>query len=227
MLLGVFLVGMFLLTILLAAYGTDTIGSVTKTYTSTSSKGGTTYHVKYRYVAGDRSYTNSGTVSAATYATLSDPRNLEGERPTVRLRYLKFNTYHHEVLTQNHSAWTEAAQLALFALFWNGVLSIFVTVLWVLPIRHVLLIKHGEATPGTIISTRSRSGKSTTYYATFRFRDAESGREIEREMTIPGRAQYEAAEAGRAVTVIYKPGNPKRSVVYELSGCTVEGAQSS
>jgi hypothetical protein len=71
---------------------------------------------------------------------------------------------------------------------------------------------------------RVKHGKTTSYYASFCFTDPASGKELKREMALPGRAEYEAAKSRYAVTVLYNPRRPRRALVYELSGYRVEGA---
>ena len=112
----------------------------------------------------------------------------------------------------------------LIGLFWNGILSVFVVIAWVIPIRARNLVKHGETAAGTVVSSRVRTGKNTTYYVVFRFSDPQSGEELQREMAVP-RAKYDLAKPENRVTVIYWPGNLKRAIAYELSGYSVEGAQ--
>jgi hypothetical protein len=125
----------------------------------------------------------------------------------------------HDVqLTESRSVWGQVGQFLFIALFWNGILSVFVTLAWVAPIRRYLLVRNGSVTEGTIVSKRERSGKGMTYYVKFRFRNPEDGTEIEREMTLPGKAAYDAAQHGRPVTVIYSPQNPRRAVIYEFCG---------
>lgn len=49
-----------------------------------------------------------------------------------------------------------------------------------------------------------------------------TGHEIKREMLLPGRAQYEQAQARSPVTVLFDPQKPKRAIVYELCGYRVD-----
>src|SRR5437867_3035224 len=49
MLVGIFLIARLVLTALTAVFGTDRVATVTKAYTSQTSKGGTIYHIDYHY----------------------------------------------------------------------------------------------------------------------------------------------------------------------------------
>jgi hypothetical protein len=225
MCVGVAMAGRLILTVLAAVYGKNLVAKVTDTHTSRGSKGGTTYHVAYTYSVEGREYSDTDTVRAGTYEALRNPKILEGRAATVRVRYLGSGPLHFHVLTQDGSAWGAVGFLLFFVLFWNGLLSVFVYVLWVAPIRQRSLIRNGEVTAGTIVSSRVHRGKGTTYYATFRFRDPERGEEITQEMQVPGEAQHSALKPGFEVTVLYDPSKPKRATVYEFCGYKVDGAQ--
>jgi hypothetical protein len=225
MLAGLCLAGSLVVTLLVAAFGTDVAATVTKTRTSQSSKGGTVYYIYYRYSAGGREYTNSQTVGANAYTPVSHPEDPGGRAATVRVRHFALGPLHYQLLPQEESPWKLAGVQLFAVLFWNGILSVFVYWAWVVPIRQRLLVRHGHATAGTIVHTRVRRGKSTTYYATFRFTDPANGREVKAEMALPGKDQYDAAHAGRVVTVLYDPRNPRRALVYELCAYEAAGAQ--
>lgn len=222
-LIGIGLIGYFILTVLAAAFGTDITATVTKAHTEHRSKGGMNYHVDYTYSADGRQYTNSDNVGASTFAAVNRPAEIEEGTATVRVRHLNLSPWHRQLLIEGHSPWVSAGQMLFAALFWNGILSIFLTLAWVLPIRKRNLIRHGFATTGTIVSKRMREGKSISYHATFGFRNPEDGQEFKREMQLTGKTDYEAAKAGQPVTVIYSERNPRRAIIYELSGYHVPG----
>jgi hypothetical protein len=227
MAVGICIAGAFVLTVLVAVFGTDSTGSVLELSKSRGRKGGTVYNVRYRYGIGWRCYTNSASVGWPLFSGLSRPNILEGQQVPVKVRHIQFGPLHYHVFTEAHSAWAEAGPMLLFALFWNGIMSIFVYALWIAPLRLRGLVRHGQAVAGQVVTTRVRRGKSTAYYATFRFTDPENGQEIEREMILPGSAQYDQTRAGMPVTVLYDPRKPKRAVAYELCGYRVvapEGA---
>jgi hypothetical protein len=223
---GIFIAAMLVLTVLVALFGTDSTGSVLALSTSRGRKGGTTYTVKYRYCIGWSCYTNSASVAWQLFSSLNGPHSLEGQPVPVKVRYVQLGPLHYHVFTEEHSAWGEALSLLLFALFWNAIISVFVYALWIAPLRLRLLIRNGQAVAGQVVTSRVRRGKSTSYYATFRFIDPENGQEIQREMTLPDRAQYDRARAGLPVTVLYDPRKPKRAIAYELCGYRVGSTSS-
>lgn len=222
MAVGVVMIGLLLMTLAVALFGTDVPATLTNIHTSHSRKGGTIYHVGYTYRFAGRDYTNSGTVGAQTYSQLKRASAEDAPPATLRVRHFELGPIHYQVLTEEHSAWNSVVPLLCFVLFWHGILSVFVYLVWVSPIRTARLIRHGEAAPGAIVKVReSRGNKSTSYYATFRFNDPATGTEIQREMRLPGRAQYDLAQPGVAVTVLFDPRKPRRALVYEFSGYRV------
>jgi Protein of unknown function (DUF3592) len=218
---GVVMAVAFVLTVIVALWGTNTTGSVLALSTSRSSKGHMTYNVKYRYCIGWRCFTNSASVGSQLFQSLSRPTNLEGAPTPVKVRFISLDRLHYHVFTEEHSAWAEAGPLLLFVLFWNALLSVFVYIIWVAPLRERALLRNGQIVPGEIVSTRERRARGVTYYATFRFTDPSTGQEIKREMTLPSRAKYDEARTGKPVTVIYNPRKPKRAVAYEMSSYRV------
>lgn len=114
---------------------------------------------------------------------------------------------------------------AFFALLWNAILVVFLHHMWWPRVRTRLLLKYGQACPGTITQARTETGRSTTYHATFRFVDPATRRSIEQSMAL--RAEDYAAALSRArdrvqVTVLFDPRRPRRAVVYEVCGEVVE-----
>jgi hypothetical protein len=222
---GLFLLGHLAMSFLVAALGTDLRAEVTQTHTSRGSKGSISYQVQYNYAAGDMHYKSSGSVQARTYARLDRPQSAEatGPLPTVGIRLLQMGPLHYHLLTEDRSAWREGLDSLFIALFWNGILSVFIILLWIAPIRARSLVRHGQVAVGTVVKTRVNRGKSYTYYATFQFRNPENGAEIEKEMSVP-KARFDDAIPGRVVTVIYDLRKPRRAIAYELSEYKVTGS---
>ena len=224
---GGMIIGQFALAVLVAAFGTDVDATVTKARPSETSKGGTIYYLEYRYSADGQTFNDTESVGAGTYAAASRPEVLEGRAATVRVRHLAAGPARYHLFTQEHSAWGEAGEKLFFALFWNGILSVFVYLFWVRPIRERRLVRYGEAIPGTIVSTRERKGRGTTYYATFRFNEPASGQAITREMELRSEGANAAARPGLAVTVLCHPRHPRRALVYELCAYRVADSPAS
>ena len=119
------------------------------------------------------------------------------------------------------SHWGGVVVLLVWSAFWNGIMSVFWYVLWIKPLRRRQLYKRGLVTTGTVVSKRVRTGKNSTYYVAYTFRDPETGQSIKAETTVAAAAWNRAME-GQSVTVLYAANNPKRSTVYEYGGYGVD-----
>ena len=223
MCVGVALFAFWILTVIATVFGTETSAVVTKTHVTKGSKGGTNYSIDYRYSVDGQSYTNSSSVEHHIYATVDDPQKIEEGLASLRIRHIGLGSWHSSLVQEKYS-WKKIGFLLFAMLFWNGIMSVFVYIAWVAPLRTRWLVRHGIATPGTIVGRRKVYGKRIQYYVTFKFQEPVSGQEFQREMQVPGEKYYDIAKEGRAVTVLYKPGKRKRSLVYELCGYHVDGA---
>ena len=213
--LGIMIVGIVLLRVLTALFGTDRDAVVTKADRRTS-KGETFHVVDYAYRVNGHDYSSSESVSPSVYAL----NGTSDGKATVRVRYFGIDGAHYSLIVQGISWWKSIGGMLLMALFWNGILSIFLYIAWIDPIRHRQLMRDGSVTTGTIVGRNISRGKTVRYYAVVRF-----GEDIERHVSI-SEQDYEVATEGRPVTVIYDPRKPKRATVYEFSGYTVDGAVS-
>ncbi|MEZ0265192.1 MAG: DUF3592 domain-containing protein, partial [Phycisphaerae bacterium] len=87
------------------------------------------------------------------------------------------------------------------------------------PRRRRWLYTDGTAVPGTVTGGRvARVKGGTLYYVWYEFAPADGSGRRESKQMVAGPEEYAAALSGRPVTVLYDPGRPKRSVVYEYGG---------
>jgi hypothetical protein len=218
-LVGIGAAGYLLFLLLWRLFGSDIPGVVTGTEISTSSKGGITYLVKYQYEVGGERKSGAAGVKLELYQRY----RLQSEpKPGVTIHYFALGPLEHAVLREGGSLWTEIGMLALWAGFWNTVVVAALHQVWIVPLRVRGLYKNGEATFGTLVSKRIKTGRSASYYATYTFREGVTGelRQVESEVwNVPA---WNAMRAGEPVTVLYAPNNPKRSTVYELGGYWLE-----
>ena len=101
-------------------------------------------------------------------------------------------------------------------------MSLFVYAIWVKPIQSRLLYKNGESTAGKLVSKRVRTGKSSSYYVSYRFNDPSTGQEYESEIQVWKVEDWQQAVESQPVTVLFAKNNPKRSTIYEYGGYRVE-----
>ncbi len=108
------------------------------------------------------------------------------------------------------------------------VLAFLLLALWLFlvtrPRRYERLYTHGVAVPGQIVNRRKvyRSKIGLQYFVYYTFEADGTGQRVMTVRTAPTVKEFNAAEPGRAVTVLHEPGNPRFSVVYEYGGyrCT-------
>lgn len=220
MLIGIGAAGYLIFLLLWRLFGADLPATVMDTKVSHSSKHGDTYYLNYRFESGGETRFDSGAVSWSLYQLY---QNKNQTNPPVTVHYLGIGPLHHSALREGQSLWGEIGFLTLWACFWNGILSIFVYQIWVKPLRTRMLFKYGESTPGTLLRKRANTGKSTTYYVSYRFNDPYSGQPYESEIVVWKTDDWREAREGQPVTVLYSRNNPKRSTVYEFGGYRVEG----
>jgi hypothetical protein len=207
------------LSVVWAAFGTDHQARVERTWTTRRSKGGYTYRVAYAYPLGPGGAVrhDEAVVSARTYRTLTAHRPKGGPPATLRVRSIGSAPplMYDGVIEAGGSPWSKVGMVWFFATFWNGVLSVFVYILYLAPRRVRRLYRSGIPVAGRIVSKRDwRGGKSTAYYVRYAFENPDAG-PCEREMNVSPRS-YQLATPGDAVTILYDPRKPKRSVIYEL-----------
>ena len=85
------------------------------------------------------------------------------------------------------------------------------------------LARNGTPTHGTITAKRQMRGKGTTYRLVFEYSietaDGPAMREAEMDVTAK---QFKCVSTGQAVTVLYDPERPERSMIYSLSEYQVQ-----
>jgi len=222
MLVGIGAIGYLVFLLLWHVFGTDFPATVIDTKVSHSSKHGDSYILNYRFEAGGETKFDSGTVGWSVYQTYQ--KKTPGQtNPPVTVHYLGLGPLHHAALRESSSPWSEMGFVTLWAIFWNGVLSIFVYQIWVKPIRARLLYKNGDSTAGKLLKKRVQTGKSSAYYVSYRFNEPVSGQQYESEILVWSHDSWLQAVEGQPVTVLFARNNPKRSTVYEFGGYRVDG----
>jgi len=208
---GIGLIGALLVTALACLYGTDTTGYVTSTRTG-SSKGHATYTVEYRYDGAAPGLTGETSVTPAIYASL---KRTKGAAPAeVQVSHYELGPIHVSELAVVETLSSRLGFLSVFAAIWNASIGIFLWALYVVPYRDKQLVRLGARTPGKVTAKRTSRGRNTSYYVSYGYETA-SGELVEQEMGTRSEL-WSQLEEGAAVTVLYWPDRPKRSVAYEL-----------
>jgi hypothetical protein len=195
-------------------FGTDIPGVATGTEVEPYSKG-IHYRVKYTYQLGNETKAATEAVSHDVYERFHQQ---EKDKPSVTVHYFALGSFEHRRLREAGSLWLGLGGIALWAGFWNTVISVALYQLWVVPLRRRRLYKYGEATSGTLVAKREQRGRSTTYYMTYTFRVNETGELLQVESEAANVAMWKMTPVGQQVTVLYARDNPERSTIYELGG---------
>jgi hypothetical protein len=95
----------------------------------------------------------------------------------------------------------------------DGATALIVLAVLLPPARARRLVREGTLAVGTLIDSRCFTGKGATNYLRYQFKTADGG--VLTKIISVSRAAYEAARMGMAVTVLYDPMRPKRSLAYE------------
>jgi hypothetical protein len=183
----------------------------------TSSKGGTSYKLYYRYRVGEHWLDGSDGVSQAVYQHYQAPGASEQESRPATVRYFELGPFRKVHLVDAGAPAKEVLTFLFIACFWNGILSVFLYLAYWLPWRTRHLCRWGQAAAGTITECYTRSGKSTRYYINYQFPDPVTGQQCSHGMEVSGRALWSKAARGAPVTVLYDPNRPKRSLAYEFA----------
>jgi len=209
-----------IMTVLIALMGEVVPGEVTERQKSRSGKGGTAYHVHYVYKVDGKDHTGSSQTDAAGFAQLD-----KGTRVNVRILPAFPEAEPQLLAPGTWNPWLGVAFVWFFALFWNGIVSVFLWTLYVQPWLLRGVVARGTPTPGKIVNKEQRRGKSTTYLVHYEF----EAPQVEANGLITGDVEkwkgsmtvrpqdFDAAMIGAEETVLYDPNRPSRSLLYRFT----------
>ncbi len=208
-----------------ANFGHDHHAKVTQTryYTSTT-KGNTRdhYEVTYSYQVEGRTRKGSADVEESTFRALGGTVTEQLESPkygTVIVRSLGSAPplYYDAVIETGQPLWQKGLGITFFALFWNGIMSIFLYAAYYVPWRTRRLYRNGQVGFGVITNKYTKSGKSTSYYIEYDFFTA-TGQPGHGKTQVNDRKSFDAAYIRQNVIVLHADGRVKPSVVYDFGG---------
>jgi hypothetical protein len=120
--------------------------------------------------------------------------------------------------------------LLVLALLGNLALAILVRAYLREPLRQRALVREGVATGGVIVSKEAGSGRRTSWAVQYTYRapryglphggDGDGRAVAEKEWQVRmavSQEDHEAAQVGAAMTVLYDPRQPSRSLVYDFA----------
>jgi hypothetical protein len=137
-LIGLGLAAYVVLEILAAALGSTTTATIQRTE-ALSSKRSMQYTAHYVYTAHGTDYQDTQQISASLYHRWSPPAATGPEQavPAIKTEvwYFVLGPWHTSRLPEAESTAKRLGFYAAMAVFWNGIMSIFVYILWIAPFR--------------------------------------------------------------------------------------------
>ena len=195
--------------------GTDVDGRIVRKIETKGKKDRVSYSAVYVYTVDQIEYEGTASLEADEYAAMR-----EGQAITVKVYWPGVEGGHWPGFA-SYSPLEEVGGICFFALFWNGIVSIFVYMLYVLPWRLRQLVRWGQPTEGIVrdVQQHMQKGKKVIQvrYEYVVPPDGHSpGGVISGKASASG-PKAEALHQGSLVTVLYDPRRPKRSLPYALS----------
>ena len=212
-----------ILFVLWSLLGTTVPGTITDAVLTPQQKNSNAirYTLGYSYVVEGVTRQGTQNIDEPTYARFKNIEQLSAEDRKVAVKHFAIGDLRRAALPAYESEAGAFAVLVFIAAFWNGIMFIFIYMLWIKPLRLFALYKFGLATTGWIVSKRSAQGRSTSHYVTYTFKDPFTGQDYKSETQVVA-INWLDLEEGDEVTVLYSPTNPKRSTVYGMSGLEVD-----
>lgn len=212
MLVGIGLIVYLLFLAFMAVAGEEVAGRVVAAREGTDDDGDPVYTLEYEYRAGGGEHRGSSTVSREVYRRLADGG-------VVRVVTFPPAPGIGSGIAGDSGQGMRLLFMSGFALFWNGILSVFVWQLWVAPALHRRLYRFGTAVTGTVKEKRAPAGDaSRTHVLHYRFAaggDAGAPGMVEGKMAVR-REDYAGVREGDQLTVLYSPVRPRRNILYRF-----------
>jgi hypothetical protein len=187
-------------------FGTPVTAIVDREETTSTRKGGFMYDIYYHYMLDGRRYDERASVGQSTYN-----RTRLGDRYGGRASGLCGHA-----LFVGPQEWEEAGPIGMlgFALGWNGILSVFLYFLWVVPLRERRIARIGQPVLGIVTGRRERSGRGgRIYQLTYAFTTPE-GLEYTGKCGVTNWV-YQTALEGTTLIVLYDPRRPRWNLAYD------------
>ena len=229
-LIGLGGIGWFLLQLAWLLAGTNTAAQVTHIVPHNDAKG-ETYELTFVYQVAGQLLTGHDTIEASLNpGAVLDALRREVAPATVpartsihlTVRHVGIGSLQYVGLPPSTSAWTLLLLIGGFLVVWWSFLSMYLWRAWGVPWKARRLVQRGTAVTGWI--DRKRPGeKGTVNEINYHFIHPTTGKTIKTSLSTYLQA-YDFVHVGDGVTVLFEPGNSKRSTVYELSRYQVDGA---
>jgi hypothetical protein len=187
-------------------FGTPVTAIVNWEETTPTRKGGLMYEIYYHYTLDGRRYDERASVGASIYRLTR-----------VGDRYLgRASGLWGHALFVGPAEWEEAGPLAMLgiALGWNGLLSVFLYVFWVVPLRERWVARIGQPVLGIVTGRREHSGRGGRIYRLSYAFTTPEGLEYTGKCDVTNWV-YETILDGASIIVLYDPQRPRWNLAYD------------
>jgi hypothetical protein len=194
--------------------GNDMQGQVVRKSESHGGRGGPSYVVHYAFRLDGVEYTDRVNLGTDDYARVQ-----QGQPIDVRVLAWMPQRGHWPRLP-GYWALGEMGKWWLIALFWNGILSVFLWQAYVRPWFQRRLLRHGVPTTGVVSAVRWWSNRGTRCVKVrYQYTRAPGDEDADRVYTgsVTATGQGAAVQIGERLTVLYDPRRPHWSVPYRLA----------
>jgi hypothetical protein len=190
-------------------------GKIVKKDDSRSTKGTRHYYVQYTYDVDGRGYRGEVKVTKDRFDEMR-----EGDAITVRAWDVMPDSGQWPRVP-GHLPIEDLGGKWFFAVFWNGLMSVFLWMVYVRPWRQRQLVRIGIPTQGIIRDVNTYTNKGTKNYV-LKYEYAVPATEEQPGQVLHGRLTSTVkaaagANRGDVVTVLYHPQKPRRSLLYAYS----------
>lgn len=167
---------------------------------------GTQHQVNYTYVTDGHIINDRSRVSDAAY------QSLKGGSP-IKLHVINIGGHQFSEVDVSGQQYADSRWfLWIWAIFWNGMMLLMLRQ----PIVARRLVRDGQPLRGKIVDKMTYRGKSNRFSVKYEYTPQAGGSvgPTTRSMTVM-RQDFQSAEAGQEITVIYDPLRPSQAVIYE------------
>jgi Protein of unknown function (DUF3592) len=200
--------------------GTDVEGRIVRKI-ETQGKKGPHYSAEYVYTVDGADYTATTSMGVEEYMATR-----AGQTFNVKVFAPGVEAGHWPDVGNFSPIWDVVGH-CFIALFWNGILSVFLYHLYYWPWRQRWLVRWGRATQGIVRKVETWQSKGTHVRVKYEYAVLPGeifGRVLTRSVTATGKVAEALTgkgtvrlKAGDVVTVLYNLRRPQRSLVYALS----------
>ncbi len=218
--IGICLIVYPFLMLITNVYGTELKATVTDKVSYRDSEGDRAFKVAYKYTWNNKEQEEESGLNRREFKqyNVGDPINVRffalAPDYTRTIRPVRGEYAQPDLAT--------VAFYAFFALFWNGILSVFVLLLYIVPAVNWYLLRFGSVCEGVIVDKKTdRDDDGKRYFVEYAFRPGRKAQltsSDQRSTTSTDAIMWDTYSVGDPVCVLYSRTWPKAHLVFEFSG---------